>query len=215
VAEVDEVSRLIRVLSRLPALGRRSAERIALRLVQDRGGLLQDLIGALERVRDSVCECRRCGGITTRDRNPCALCTDPQRDDELLCVVESVADQMIMERSGGFRGRYLVLGGKLSPREGVGLDNPGIRRLLQRVAEGKVREVILALNADVESEATLAFLASELLKRGVRVTHLAYGIPAGSGIAYVDDLTLQRALQARQPVERIETGSQGPDARPA
>lgn len=200
MAEVEQLSRLIRILARLPALGRRSAERIALRLVQDPSGLLTELINALSEVRNTVKQCSRCGGITTRDRDPCNLCRDPGRDDSVLCVVETAADQMLLEKSGAFRGRYLVLGGKISPREGRGLDTPGIRRLLERVKEPGIKEVILALNADVESEATAAFLAERLLEQGIKVTHLACGIPAGGGIAYVDDLTLQRAVRARQPV---------------
>ena len=200
MTEIEQLTELIRVLARLPALGRRSAERIALRLVQDRSGLLKELIRALSSVRETVRECSLCGGITTRDSNPCPLCTDPRRDDSCLCVVESPSDQMIIERSGAYKGRYFVLHGRLSPREGTGLDNPRIRRLLDRVGQHGVREVILALGMDVESEATMSFLASELEKRGVRVSHLAYGIPAGSGVAYVDDLTLKRAIVWRQPM---------------
>ncbi|HIE10860.1 MAG TPA: recombination protein RecR [Kiritimatiellae bacterium] len=200
MTEIEQLAALIRVLSRLPALGRRSAERIALRLVRDRDGLLKDLIQALGAVRETIRECSLCGGITTRDRNPCPLCSDQRRDDSHLCVVESPSDQMIIERSGAYRGRYFVLHGKLSPREGLGPDNPRIRRLLERVTQRGVQEVILALGMDVESEATMSFLASELEKRGIRVSHLAYGIPAGSGVAYVDDLTLKRAIVWRQPV---------------
>lgn len=194
----DPIERLSTVFAKLPGVGRRSAARMAQRVARHSGQLAADLIGALQDVRDRITTCRRCGMLTLKEQNPCTLCMDPRRDDHLLCVVEDPADIELIEQAGAFRGRYHSLLGKLSPMKGEGLDNPRITQLLDRVKKEDIKEVIMALNADVESDATASYLHDQLHGHGVRVTRLAYGIPAGSGIAYADPVTLSRALQGRQ-----------------
>lgn len=193
----EPLERLIKVLARLPALGRRSAERIALRLTtQKSDALVQELISALEDVRSHVRCCSRCGNITLAERDPCGLCLDAKREGQILCVVEDPADIVRLESSGGFRGRYHALCGRLSPMHGDTISTAKVAALQQRIVDEKITEVILAMNSDVESDATASYLA-EVLGDSVRVTRLAWGIPAGSGIAYSDPLTLSRALQGR------------------
>jgi recombination protein RecR len=194
---MDPLDKLIGLLARLPGVGRRSAERMAVALARN-GALLKDLSAALRDVDARVMPCERCGNITLRDANPCRLCTDARRDDALLCVVEDPGDIPSIEKSGGFRGRYFALMGKLSPMKGEGVQNTRIEALLARAAEGGIQEVILALNADVESDATASFLRDALTALKIRVSRLARGIPAGSGVAYSDSVTLAGALQARQ-----------------
>lgn len=191
---------LVRALARLPGLGRRSAERAALALVRRPGPLLEDLVLALQQARQEVRCCDRCGAFTTVDANPCALCTDPARDGTLLCVVEEPADILSIERSGGFGGRYHALLGKLSPARQTGPAELRLQALAARVAEGQVREVLLALSTDMEGDATAGFIADMLRPRGVRVTRLAFGLPADSGVGYSDSLTLKRAIGGRMDV---------------
>ena len=194
------LDRVTAALSRLPGIGRRSAERMALRLVLDRQKLLPELIASLEAARDQLCCCRMCGSVTEIERDPCALCTDPARDAALLCVVETPNDILLLERSGGFRGRYHALMGKLSPMRGDGVSDLRVDVLMKRMAGGNFKEVILALSTDVEGDATAAFLSEQLTAQGARVTRLAAGLPSGSGIMYADALTLSRAVQGRTPV---------------
>ena len=191
---------LIRALSRLPGLGRRSAERAALALVRRPDPLLDDLVLALQQARKNVRCCECCGSFTTIDANPCKLCTDASRDDALLCVVEEPGDILSIERSGGFKGRYHALMGKLSPAKQTGPAELRLQALATRVAAGQVREVLLALSTDMEGDATAGFIAEMLRPRGVRVTRLAFGLPADSGVGYSDALTLKRAIGGRMDV---------------
>ena len=191
---------LIRALARLPGLGRRSAERAALALVRRPEPLLDDLVLALQQARQNVRCCDRCGAFTAVDANPCALCTDSTRDDAILCVVEEPGDILSLERSGGFKGRYHALLGKLSPAKQTGPAELRLQALAARVAEGRVREVLLALSTDMEGDATAGFIAEMLRPRGVRVTRLAFGLPADSGVGYSDALTLKRAIGGRMPM---------------
>lgn len=191
---------LIRALSRLPGLGRRSAERAALALVRRPDPLLDELIQTLQQVRQNVRCCDRCGAFTAVEANPCGLCTDTARDDALLCVVEEPGDILSLERSGGFKGRYHALMGKLSPARQTGPAELRLQALAARVAAGKVREVLLALSTDMEGDATAGFIAEMLRPRGVRVTRLAFGLPADSGVGYSDALTLKRAIGGRMEV---------------
>ncbi len=197
---LEPLDRLGKQLARLPGVGRRSAERMALGLVRDAEKLLPELIQSLETVVRTVCLCERCGAVTLREQNPCRLCTDPRRDDGLLCVVEEPGDIDTLEKSGGYRGRYHALMGKLSPMKGEGIPQLRVESLLRRVKAGGIREVVLALNSDVESDATAAYLRDAMRGSDVKVTRLAYGLPAGSGIAYSDSVTLARALQGRSDV---------------
>lgn len=195
------MDQLGRVLARLPGIGRRTAERIALRLVRDRSkGLVRELIDALQDVDARVTLCSVCGHMTATDADPCRLCTDPRRDGRLLCVVEDPGDIVQIEKSGAFRGRYHALMGKLSPMRQEGPRQMRLDALLARIRAESIEEVVLALNTDVESDATCSYLQGLLHPLGVRVTRIAYGLPAGSGIAYSDPVTLQRAIQGRRDV---------------
>ena len=190
---------LVRVLARLPGLGRRSAERAALALVRRPEGLMQELQAALEHARATVCCCGVCGGFTVREANPCPLCTDLRRDASLLCVVEEPGDILAIERAGVFSGRYHALHGKVSAARATGPGDLRLQALVERVAREPIAEIILALSTDLEGDATAAYVR-ELLRgtAQVRVTRLAFGLPVDSGVGYSDPLTLKRALGGRQ-----------------
>ena len=185
-------------LSRLPGVGRRSAQRMAQRIARDPARLGSDLLSAIQDVRQCVAVCEQCGALTLKDRNPCGICSDPSRDQGLLCVVEDASDIVLIEQAGGFQGRYHSLLGKLSPMRGEGPANPRFQALLARVESEHIKEVILALNADVESDATASYLHDELVARQAIVSRLALGIPVGSGVSYSDPVTLSRAMKGRQ-----------------
>ncbi len=192
---------MVGCLNRLPGIGMRTAERMAYRLLAQPDTLLRDLREALDRAADGLRCCERCGAVTTPDRNPCRLCVAPERDDHIICVVESPEDILILERSGGFKGRYHALLGKLSAVQGDGPADLRLDHLVRRLARDSVTEVVLALNTDVESDATAALIAERLRPlRNVNVTRLAHGLPAGSGLAYSDPVTLGRAMAGRQSV---------------
>ena len=193
------LERLIRVLSRLPGVGKRSAERMAMRILQDSsGGLNRELVDALLEMAKFVKPCRRCGYVTDRSRDPCRICRDPNRNPAFLCLVEEVGDIDLIEASESFDGQYFCLMGKVSPMRGLTLKQDRMDVLLRRVEEDQVKEILLALNADVESDATAGFLHELLDPLGVKLSRLALGIPAGSGVSYVDPVTLARAISARQ-----------------
>ena len=195
---VPQIDSLIRALSKLPGLGRRSAERAALALLRKPDTVMDGLIGALREARAEVCCCSLCGGFTARDRDPCALCSDVSRDGTLLCVVEEPSDIFAIERSGGFRGRYHALLGKLSPARQTGPGELRLKALAGRVTVGgEIREVLLALSTDMEGDATAGYIGEMLKGSGVRVTRLAFGLPADSGVGYSDPLTLKRAISGR------------------
>lgn len=200
---MEALSKLTEVLARLPGVGRRSAERMALTLARDPAGLLNELRQSLQDLKDHVTICAGCGSVTSTDRNPCALCADPRREDRLLCVVEDSGDILLIERSGEYKGRYFALLGKLSPMRREGLRQLRLEDLTACIQKRGVREVLLALNSDVESEATAAYLAHVLAQRcpGLGISRLALGIPAGSAIAYSDPVTLARAIRGRIHVE--------------
>ncbi|MBB4264483.1 recombination mediator RecR [Roseospira visakhapatnamensis] len=195
-----EIDRLITLLARLPGLGPRSARRAALHLIQSREAAMVPLLGALGDVAERVRPCSTCGNVDTRD--PCAVCVDGRRDDGVICVVEDVADLWAMERAGAFSGRYHVLGGVLSALDGVGPEDLSIPRLEARCADGRVREVILALGATVDGQTTAHVIADRLAETapGVAVTSLAQGVPVGGELDYLDDGTIGTALRARRPV---------------
>ncbi len=189
---------LVAALEKLPGIGKRSAERMAFALVQNRDGLARKLADALLAADEQVGTCSRCGGITVTKEDPCALCTEGKRANGLLCVVESPGDIMKIETSGGFNGRYHVLGGHLSPALGRGVADLRVNELLARLQPENIQEVIVALGTDVESEATASYLAEIIASRGVKASRLAFGIPSGSAIEYTDSTTLARAIQGRQ-----------------
>jgi recombination protein RecR len=195
---VPAVNTLIHALSRLPGLGRRSAERAALALMRKPELILDPLVEALREARETVCCCPTCGGFTSKEVIPCRLCNDSLRDATLLCVVEEPADIVQMEKTGGFTGHYHALMGKLSPARQTGAAELRLQALTTRIAKGEVKEVILALSTDMEGDLTSGYICEMLKPYPVRVTRLAFGLPADSGIGYSDPLTLKRALKGRQ-----------------
>jgi recombination protein RecR len=192
-----EVERLIGLLARLPGMGPRSARRIALRLLQEPETRMVPLATALTEAARAVRPCSRCGNLDSRD--PCAICTDPRRDQSIVCVVEGVADLWALERAGVHRGLYHVLGGTLSALGGVGPDDLNVAPLLARIAAGGVAEVILALGATVDGAATSHWLTDRLRPLGVSITRLAHGVPIGGALDVLDEGTLAAALRARRP----------------
>jgi len=197
MSEFPSLDRLAACLARLPGIGRRSAERMAIRLVRREDALLRDLTQALVEADKTINVCRECGSITVVNENPCRLCTATGRDDTLLCVVEEPSDIILMERSGGYHGRYHVLMGKLSPAKGDGPADLALEPLVKRLKAGRFEEVILALSTDMEGDATAAWLTECLKGLPVKVSRLASGLPAGSGLAYSDPVTLARAVRGR------------------
>ena len=197
---IAPIAELEKCLSRLPGLGRRSASRAALAIVREPGRLLQPLLAALRAAEGSVRCCSRCGAFTTADCDPCATCTDATRDGHVLCVVEEPADIVSIEASGAFRGRYHALGGKLSPVHHLGPEKLRFAELRDRVVREGVTEVLLAVSTDMDGDATAGYAAEILKGTGAKVTRLAFGLPADSGIAYSDPLTLKRAIHGRMSV---------------
>ena len=195
----DALIRLSSLLGRLPGVGRRSADRMAMALLRDQGTLLRDLSFALSEAGAKLKTCSQCGSITPRDEDPCGLCTDPRRNGKILCVVEDPGDIITLERAGGFQGRYHALMGKLSPSRGDGVAQIRIESLLARVAREGVEEIVIALNANVESDATASFIHEALAGKNVRLTRLARGMPSGAGVAHADSATLAQALENRRP----------------
>ncbi len=189
---------LIAELARLPGIGRKTAQRLTFHLLQQTSDQVTRLAATLVAVAERVRPCEECGNLT--EEQPCAICRDPRRDAGLLCVVEEASTLTVVDRSTDFRGRYHVLGGRLSPLEGIGPESLRIDRLLHRVEEGGIREVILATNPSMEGEVTATYIQQLLAGRGVRVTRLARGLPMGGDLEYVDGVTLAHALTARQEV---------------
>lgn len=194
---IPAVDELEKCLARLPGLGRRSAARAALALVREKERLLKPLAFALETAARGVRCCSRCGAFTPSDRDPCDFCSDATRDGSIICVVEEPADIVSIEASGAFRGRYHALGGKLSPARRMGPEKLRLAELSDRVVREGVAEVLLALSTDMDGDATAGYVAELLRGTGVRVTRLAFGLPADSGISYSDPLTLRRAIGGR------------------
>ena len=193
-----EIERLIQLLARVPGLGPRSARRAALALVKRRDELMAPLAASLKDVAESVTQCGTCGNVDTSD--PCTVCADPRRDRSTIIVVEEVGDLWALERAGANNALFHVLGGTLSPLDGIGPDDLTIRELVGRVrsAEGDpVKEVILAVNATVEGQTTAHFITDQLGDTGARITRLAHGVPVGGELDYLDEGTLSAALRAR------------------
>ncbi len=190
-----EIERLIQLLARLPGLGPRSARRAALHLIRKRETLLQPLAEAMRVAQERIVVCSVCGNVDTRD--PCTICADPGRDASTLVVVELVGDLWALERAGAIRARYHVLGGVLSPLDGVGPSDLAIEPLVARVAAGGVSEVILAVNATVDGQTTAHYLIDCLADSPVKVTRLAHGVPVGGELDYLDDGTIAAAMRQR------------------
>ncbi len=190
-----EIERLIQLLARLPGLGPRSARRAVLHLIKKRETLMAPLASALRAALENVRVCGVCGNIDTRD--PCTLCADPRRDPSILVVVADVADLWALERARATSGRYHVLGGTLSPLDGVGPGDLTIDALISRARESVVAEVILALNATVDGQTTAHYITDLLRDSGVKVTRLAHGVPVGGELDYLDEGTLAAAIRQR------------------
>ncbi|HEY7748555.1 MAG TPA: recombination mediator RecR [Aestuariivirgaceae bacterium] len=193
-----EIERLIQLLAKLPGLGPRSARRAALHLIKNRDKLLQPLAEALAETGAKVALCSNCGNVDTLD--PCALCRDDRRDRSLICVVEEVGDLWALERAGAVNGLYHVLGGALSALEGKRPEDLNITRLLERVVQGGVKEVVLAMNATVEGQTTAHYITDRLKETGVTVSRLAHGVPVGGELDYLDEGTLAAAVRQRRPL---------------
>jgi recombination protein RecR len=190
-----EIERLIQLLARLPGLGPRSARRAALHLIRKREELLGPLGEAMRVAKERIITCSACGNIDTSD--PCSICADPRRDGGVIVVVETVGDLWALERASDLRARYHVLGGALSPLDGIGPDDLNLSKLVGRVAEGGVREVILAVNATVDGQTTAHYITEMLAHLGVKCTRLAHGVPVGGELDYLDEGTLAAALRSR------------------
>jgi recombination protein RecR len=193
-----EIERLAGLLARLPGLGPRSSRRAVLALMKRRDRLMRPLIEAMQACVEKIASCSICGNLDASD--PCAICSDADRDPSSLLVVQEVEDLWAMERAGSFTGRYHVLGGTLSAINGVGPEQLGIDRLIARVEKDRVREVVLALSATVDGQTTGHYLAERLASSGCAITRLGYGVPVGGELNYLDEGTLAAALRSRQPV---------------
>jgi len=192
-----EIERLIQLLARLPGLGPRSARRAALHLIKKKDELLVPLAKAMDVAVDAILVCSTCGNIDTSD--PCTICSDPRRDARTIVVVEDVADLWALERAAVINARYHVLGGALSPLDGIGPEELGIGRLVARVAESGADEVILAVNATVEGQTTAHFIMDQLAHLEAKVSRLAHGVPVGGELDYLDEGTLAAAMKSRRP----------------
>jgi len=190
------VQDLIDELGRLPGIGPKSAQRIAFHLLAAEPADVGRLAAALQRVKDEVRFCTTCGNVAEAEQ--CRICLDPRRDETVICVVEEPKDVVAIERTREFRGRYHVLGGAISPIEGIGPDDLRVRELLQRLQDGAIAELILATDPNLEGEATATYLARLIKPMGLRVTRLASGLPVGGDLEYADEVTLGRAFSGRR-----------------
>ena len=192
----DSITSLIAALNKLPGVGPRSAERIALHIVQADSAVVKQLADTFVHARERIQFCTTCGALT--EKSPCPICDDARRDGSLICVVERAVDILSIEKSGTFRGKFHVLGGKISPLDGVEPEDLRIAELEKRLTHEAIKEIIIALSTDVEGDATSFYLAKRLARKGLRISRIAYGLPAGSGLEYADELTLSRALEGRR-----------------
>ena len=191
-----EISELIKLISKLPGLGPRSARRAALHLIKKKDQLMVPLASALNDAVEKIVECSICGNVDTSD--PCAICNDERRDKSLICVVESVGDLWALERAEVIKGQYHVLGGTLSPLDGIGPEDLSIGKLIERASEDTVSEVLLALNATVEGQSTAHYITEQLEAANVKISRLAHGVPVGGELDYLDEGTLAAAIKARK-----------------
>jgi recombination protein RecR len=196
--ELNVLDRLIVLFSKLPGVGKKSAGRMAYYILDADRSYARFLAEQLSILHDAIKHCSRCGSFTETD--PCPICADPERDSSILCVVERAQDVRIIEESREFRGRFHVLGGLIAPLEGMGPDKLTIGRLVSRVRQEGVREVILALNPTVEGDTTALYVQKLLKDTGAEVTRLASGLPVGGDLEYADRLTLARSFRGRVPL---------------
>ncbi|HXJ30541.1 MAG TPA: recombination mediator RecR [Gemmatimonadales bacterium] len=200
---MSAIEDLVAELAKLPGIGRKTAQRLTFHLLKEPPEVAGRLADAIRRVREQVQACGTCGNLS--DTDPCGICADPRRDATQLCVVEEPGDLTAIERAGQFRGRYHVLGGRLSPLDGIGPEALQIDRLLARVSNGAgVREVIVATNPSMEGEVTATYLQQVLRASGVKVTRIARGLPVGGDLEYADGVTIAQALQARREMSETD-----------
>ena len=192
----EPITALTAALAKLPGIGPRSAERVALHLVQADSAAVRHLAETILTARERIRFCETCGALT--EQSPCATCSDARRDATIVCVVEKAVDILSIEKSGTYRGKFHVLGGKISPLDGVEPDDLRIGELEKRLAAEPVREIIIALGTDVEGDATSNYLAKRLTRAGLKISRIGFGLPAGSGLEFADELTLNRALESRR-----------------
>lgn len=191
----DAVSRMIDALARLPGISRRGAERLAYHLIQEPEEVSDTLATAIYNGRHSVHYCKRCFNLTETDY--CAICQNPKRDPHRICVVEEIRDIAAIEQSGAYRGLYHVLGGVISPMDGIGPSQLHIKELLDRIESEPIEEIMLAINPSIEGEATILYLTGQLRDKSIKLTRIAQGLAAGADIKYADQLTLTRAIEGR------------------
>ena len=196
----EPISSLVAALNRLPGVGPRSAERIALHLVQSERADAKQLAEAIIRARERIHLCTICGALT--ETSPCEICSDTHRDGSVVCVVEQPVDILSLEKSGTFRGKYHVLGGKISPLDGIEPEDLRIAELEKRLTSEPIKEIVIALGTDVEGDATGFYLAKRLTRPHLKLTRIAHGLPAGTGLEFADELTLSRALAGRREMNQ-------------
>ena len=194
----EEIDKLIRTIAKLPGLGQRSAQRIALHLIKNRKNSLNPLMEAMNNAKSKIINCSFCGNIDTI--SPCSICQDKKRDHSSICILEDISDLWTFERTGFYRGLYHVLGGSLSAIDGIGLEELNIESLIKRLQKNKIKEVILALGATVEGQTTSHVIAEKIDKFGIEITRLAQGVPIGGEVHYLDENTLNEAYRSRKKI---------------
>ena len=192
----EPIGLLIAELHKLPGIGPRSAERFALHLAQTDSAAVKQLADTIVHAREKIQFCTTCGALT--EKSPCSICADARRDASLVCVVERAVDILSIEKSGTYRGKFHVLGGTISPLDGVEPEDLRIAALEKRLKQEPIKEIVIALGTDVEGDATSHYLAKRLTRKGLKISRIAYGLPAGSGLEFADELTLSRALEGRR-----------------
>lgn len=192
----QQIEQLIKIIAKFPSLGTRSARRIVLHLLKKKDAVIPQLIQSLQEVYDNVHKCKICGNYDTE--NPCSICSSASRDSHLLCVVQDISDLWALERGGLYKGKYHILGGVLSAIEGITPDDLKIDKLLQRITEEEISEIILALPATVDGQITVHYISSQLKNKDVKISTLAQGIPVGGELNYMDDGTIKLALDMRK-----------------
>ena len=195
---VESIEKLVAQLSHLPGIGAKTAQRLALHIIQQDIEDVRELATAIYQAKKNITFCRQCGNLTDVQHPVCSICSDDRRDDSMICVVRDVRDLMAIERVHEYRGKYHVLGGTISPMEGRGPDDISIAPLLQRLETGNVRELLLATNPDIEGEATALYIAKLAKPYHVRITRIAHGVPVGGDLEYTDEVTLARAIAGRR-----------------
>lgn len=194
----ESLDNLIEEFQKLPTVGRKSAERLAMNIVERDETDIKDFAKSLMQVKEKIHRCEICGNLT--EAQVCDICKDITREEDFICIVEEVKDLIAIEKSGAFRGKYHVLGGLISPSDGIGPDELNIDKLLNRIDSEGINEVILAISSTIEGETTTLFLTSLLNEKNIRVTKIAQGIPVGSNLEYFDQLTLERAIEDRREI---------------